>query len=159
LNGTPTSPEFVVEQVIDDGGEMVKAQLDETAPAASLTWMVKVPGAVGVPVMAPVEALSVRPCGRVPVATENVYGAVPPLMVIAGLLNGTPTWPEFVVEQVMLGAGTIVYRQVVATTTPFESVTWILKVPGAVGVPVMAPVDVFNVRPAGRVLAGASEKV
>jgi hypothetical protein len=42
---------------------------------------------------------------------------------------------------------------------PFESVTWILNVPEAVGVPVIAPVEVFNVRPAGRVLPGATENV
>jgi hypothetical protein len=79
--------------------------------------------------------------------------------VRAGLLKTAPTWPEFVLEQVRLGPATTVYGQVDAATTPFASVTWILKAPGAVGVPVMAPVEVFSVRPAGRVLPGASEKV
>jgi hypothetical protein len=121
--------------------------------------MVNVPVTLAVPVIAPVDAFSVRPVGRVPVPIEKVYGATPPVTVGPGTFKATPTSPEFVDEQVTLGAATIVYRQVVATTTPFESVTWILKVPGAVGVPVMAPVEAFSVRPAGSVLPGASEKV
>jgi hypothetical protein len=74
-------------------------------------------------------------------------------------LKATPTSPEFVVEQVTDDGGEMVYRQVVATTAPFASVTWILKLPGAVGVPVMAPVEVLSVRPPGSVLPGATEKV
>ena len=38
----------------------------------------KVPAAVGVPVIAPVEGASVRPGGRVPAETDQVNGAVPP---------------------------------------------------------------------------------
>ena len=34
-------------------------------------------------------------------------------------------------------------------TTPLASITLIVNVPGAVGVPVTAPVDGFRVRPAG----------
>jgi hypothetical protein len=34
--------------------------------------MLKLPGAVGVPEMAPVEEFRVRPAGKVPLATENV---------------------------------------------------------------------------------------
>jgi hypothetical protein len=51
---------------------------------------VKVPTAVGVPVMAPVVALNVKPGGSDPAAITNVNGAVPP----AGLklpMYGTPT--------------------------------------------------------------------
>jgi hypothetical protein len=54
--------------------------------------MLNVPDAVGVPVMAPVEVFRVKPAGNVP-TTENVYGLTPPLTVIAGLLNATPTSP------------------------------------------------------------------
>ena len=48
---------------------------------ASLTWAVnvKVPVLVGVPVMAPVAALSANPPGRDPLATDQVYGVVPPV--------------------------------------------------------------------------------
>ena len=50
---------------------------------ASLTWAVKltVPVAVGVPVMAPLVELSVRPAGRDPLVIDQVYGVVPPLAV------------------------------------------------------------------------------
>ena len=73
LKGTPTSPELTAEQVIVGGGTMVKGQVvPATIPLASFTWMVNVPLAVGVPVIAPVKGFSVRPMGSVPVATENV---------------------------------------------------------------------------------------
>ena len=38
----------------------------------------KLPEAVGVPLMAPVDELSVRPDGRLPAVIEKVYGGVPP---------------------------------------------------------------------------------
>src|ERR1700690_199837 len=48
---------------------------------ASLTWTMKlkVPGTVGVPVMAPVLVLRVRPSGREPLAIDQMYGVLPPL--------------------------------------------------------------------------------
>lgn len=39
----------------------------------------KVPAVVGVPVMAPVLALSVSPAGSAPELMEKLYGVVPPL--------------------------------------------------------------------------------
>jgi hypothetical protein len=70
--------------------------------------------------------------------------------VIGPLLNGTPTSPVFVAEQVMEIEGVIVITHPVAVP-PSESVTLIEKLPEAVGVPVTAPVEVFRVRPAGSV--------
>jgi len=48
--------------------------------AESVTFRVteKVPAALGVPVMTPA-ALSERPLGRAPEATDQVYGEVPPV--------------------------------------------------------------------------------
>ena len=43
------------------------------------------PCVVGVPVMAPVEELSERPGGSVPMVIENVYGETPPVTVSAEL--------------------------------------------------------------------------
>ena len=56
-------------------------------PEESTTFAVKVkgPNAVGVPVIAPVVELSVRPVGRDPAMIENVYGGTPPLAVNAEL--------------------------------------------------------------------------
>lgn len=72
------------------------------------------------------------------------------MTVIGPLLNGTPTSPVFVAEQVMEIEGVIVITHPVAVP-PSESVTLIEKLPEAVGVPVTAPVEVFRVRPAGSV--------
>ena len=120
-------------------------------PLASVTWMENEPVAVGVPVTAPFDVFNVRPAGNVP-TTENVYGAVPPVTVNAPLLNGAPTSPVVpLAKQVNVGPAMIVYGQVGVAMTPFASVTWIENVPAAVGVPVTAPVEVFNVRPAGNV--------
>jgi hypothetical protein len=50
------------------------------------------PAAVGVPVIAPELAFSVKPGGRLPVAMANVYGPVPPVTVIPDEY-GVPTIP------------------------------------------------------------------
>ncbi|MGD1071690.1 MAG: hypothetical protein ABSB15_16265 [Bryobacteraceae bacterium] len=42
----------------------------------------------------------------------------------------------------------IVKRQLLAVAIPLASVAWMLKLPMAVGVPVIAPVVVLSVRPA-----------
>jgi hypothetical protein len=151
LNGTPTSPVPTAEQVTVGGDTIVNGQVVEArTPLASETWTVNVPAAVGVPVMAPFDGFSVRPIGSVP-TTVYVYGATPPLTVIAPLLNGTPTSPEVTAAQVTVGTPTIVYGHVVAATTPFASVTCSVKVPAAVAMPVIAPVCAFKISPDGNV--------
>ena len=103
---------------------MVKEQVPVAeTPLASVTLMVNVPPAVGVPVIAPVEGFRVKPLGSVPVATENVYGATPPVTVIAGLLNTTPTSPTPIAEHVTEGGGTMVKGHVTVLTAPLASVT------------------------------------
>src|SRR4051812_50177745 len=73
-------------------------------------------------------------------------------MTMAGVLKGTPTFRVLTAEQVSTsGAGLMVMAQVVVATTPLASVTFTVKLPASVGVPVIAPVVVFRVRPAGRV--------
>jgi hypothetical protein len=58
-----------------------------TPGVESVTLTVKEngPAVVGVPVIAPVVVLSVSPAGSEPEAIANVYGAVPPVTVIAEL--------------------------------------------------------------------------
>jgi hypothetical protein len=70
--------------------------------------------------------------------------------VIGPLLNGTPTSPVLVPEQVSESDDTIVIVHPVAVP-PRESVTSIENEPDAVGVPVTAPVELFSVSPAGNV--------
>ena len=73
LKATFTSPELTDGQLIVGPLIMVNGQLlAEVTPLASVTWIVKDPTAVGVPVMAPDEGFSVSPAGSVPVATEKV---------------------------------------------------------------------------------------
>ena len=45
----------------------------------------------------------------------------------------------------------MVYGQLVEDAVPVESFTWIENVPAEAGVPVIAPVEAFRVRPVGRV--------
>ena len=47
--------------------------------SVSVIVKLELPRAVGVPLMAPVEELSVRPAGNVPVVTAQVYGVTPPV--------------------------------------------------------------------------------
>src|SRR5271166_3638177 len=109
-------------QVTESGGLMVMVQAVPTAPLASVTFTVKVPDAVGVPVMAPVEVFRVNPAGSVPLPIEKVYGAVPPVTVIGPLLNGTPTVPVLLAWQVTESGGLMVMVQAVPTA-PLASVT------------------------------------
>src|SRR5271166_3398582 len=99
LNATPTSPVLIIEQVTDRGPLMVIMQLVLELPTASVTFTVKVPEAVGVPVTSPLEGFRVSPGGKVPII-EKVYGAVPPVTVIGPLSNCTPTSPVFTAWQV-----------------------------------------------------------
>ena len=61
---------------------------------ASLTFAVKldVPAAVGVPVIAPLAGLSVRPAGKPALWIDQLYGSVPPLPLSVALY-ATPTVP------------------------------------------------------------------
>ena len=67
------------------------------APVASTTLKVMLAAepftaAVGIPVMAPVVAFSVRPAGSLPELSENVYGDWPPVAVSCSV-NAVPTFP------------------------------------------------------------------
>jgi len=126
LNGIPTVPVLIAEQVTTGGpGLMVIEQPVPTAPLASVTLIVNVPGAVGVPLMAPVEVFRVRPAGNVPLLTENVSGAVPPVTVITGLLKGTPTVPVLIAEQVTTRGGGAHCMLPGEKTLCFDLVVWL----------------------------------
>src|SRR5271166_2541593 len=139
LNGTPTSPVLLAAQVTDRGGLMAIMQAVPTPPKESVTCTVKAPGAVGVPVTSPVEGFRVSPAGSGPLPIEKVYGAVPPVTVIAPLSKGTPTVPVFTAAQVTARDPLMVIMQLVLEL-PNASVTSTVEVPDAVGVPVTSPV-------------------
>lgn len=110
-----------------------------------------------VPLIKPLEVLYVKLRGN-PVIVHT-KGKVPP-DVSGWKLYGVPDVPggREVVVMVRPAAGPTVKGQLTAAATPWRSFTWMVKVPVALGVPVMAPVEVFSVRPAGSVPL-ASEKV
>jgi hypothetical protein len=63
--------------------------------AESVTWKVSgvfEAGWVGVPVIAPVEAFSDKPAGKVPLVRDHVYGVVPPVAARVALYAAL-TWP------------------------------------------------------------------
>jgi hypothetical protein len=83
----PTAPEEIVNISFADlllGGVLESA-----------TWNVMavlVTACVGVPLIAPDEALNVRPGGRVPLPRDHIYGGVPPLAAKTALY-ATPVCP------------------------------------------------------------------
>ena len=50
---------------------------ESVAVTVKLTWPTDVP--LGVPEITPVAAFNVRPAGRLPVVTDQVMGAIPPV--------------------------------------------------------------------------------
>jgi hypothetical protein len=123
------------------------------ADAESVTLTVKllVPAAVGVPEIVPFAA-SVNPAGNVPLASDHVYGGVPPeaakLWVYAA-----PTVPGASVDVVTLtGVPATVIESAAVALFKVRSVTRTVKllVPAAVGVPEIVPVRP-RLSPAGSV--------
>lgn len=123
----------------------------------SVAVMVKfaVPDAVGVPSMTPVAPCSVRPAGNDPAVMLHETGRVPPLdcSVVAGYtLFIVPPGSDVVVIVKGGGAITMPSAFVAVSAGVVESLTCTVKsaVPAAVGVPVITPVALCKVRPAGR---------
>lgn len=120
--------------------------------SATVTFTVLVPAAVGVPVICPVLGLMLSPAGN-PVA-DQLYGCMPPSADTAALY-AVPTVPLGSVAVVMessAGAMTTVnVLLVVCGVGAPESVTVTVTefVPGVVGVPVICPVLVLMLSPAG----------
>jgi hypothetical protein len=123
------------------------------APLLSFTVTVteELPGAVGVPEMLPVLLEMLRPAGK-PDA-ENLYGGAPPVALKPRLKLPPTVAAGTVPAKVMLsGAALTVTVKVVLAVAPALSftVTVTLELPGAVGVPVMLPVPLEMLRPAGK---------
>jgi hypothetical protein len=119
----------------------------------SFTMKVKVPSAVGVPEITPVEVLRERPGGSDPPATDQMYGVSPPVAI---RVAEYPTPMEALGSEVVVierGRGERLIEK------PFEAlsagdeesvtVTVKLEVPSAVGVPEITPVEASRERPGG----------
>jgi hypothetical protein len=125
---------------------------------ASVTVSVtgEVPALVGTPVICPLAA-SANPAGKVPVVTAHEYVGVPPLACTLKLYELFTVALGSVAVATANGAGlTLMLTCCVALIAGLpESVTFTVKVEVAtvVGVPVIAPVPVLRLNPAGRVPA------
>lgn len=112
---------------------------------------VAVPAAVGVPLIAPLAASTLKPAGS-PVAVKFVGE----LLALSVWLNGAPTIPRAAAAlEITGGSGAVGFATVmvsVAFAVPPEFIAEIgtLKTPATVGVPEIVPLTVFKVRPAGR---------
>src|SRR5512139_2186457 len=112
------------------------------------------------PVIVPL-AFKVIPGGTLPAASDQLYGATPP---VAARVRVADTPPVTVLKLVVLtakGATTTVRVKGLVTVT---AGTWLsvnctvkLKVPPAVGVPVIAPVLALIVIPGGRLPAAMDQ--
>jgi hypothetical protein len=116
--------------------------------------LVKLAEDVGVPVMAPVDALIANPDGR-DGEIVRVIGEVPPLTVTGinevAATDAVRVWLE--IARVVESAAETVSAKVLELVAPLASVAVTVKLvedEDDVGVPVMAPVEVFIVKPEGR---------
>ena len=121
----------------------------------SFTWTEKLyePAVVGVPLIAPLDEFRVKPVGRLPVDTVQLYGVVPPVACKVAEYDA-PTVPpanvEVEMERVGVAAATAMLRDAVAVLL-LASVTLTVNedAPDAVGVPEMAPEETFKLSPPG----------
>jgi len=112
----------------------------------------KPPAVVGVPAIAPVAEVNVRPGGKPPEATVHVNGAVPP-ETDAIALYATPTTPSGsdVIEKESCGFTTSANDALPVRDGVEESVTCIVKseVPLELGTPEITPVFALRLKPVG----------
>ena len=102
---------------------------------------VELTAAVGVPVIAPVDAFSKSPAGNVPPVSVHVYGVVPPLPVTVAVY-GMPTEPvgkELVEISSSGGPIDTLNWPATAPAAASETSAMKLKEPVAVGLPVICP--------------------
>jgi hypothetical protein len=78
-----------------------------TFESETVTVNDETPGVVGVPVTAPVELLSVKPAGKVPLETVHVRGATPPFTTTDDLYE-SPTMPVGIATFEIVGSALVV---------------------------------------------------
>lgn len=124
------------------------------ALSVSVAFAVKleVPAVVGVPVMAPVDELRLKPAGRLPDSSDHASAPVPPVAIIVWLY-AVPTVPPGRLDVVIEGVAfiTMLSALVPVALTVSVAIAVKLEVPETVGVPVMAPVEELSDSPVGSV--------
>src|SRR5690349_20526694 len=118
--------------------------------SATRTVKVRVPVAFGVPEMAPVVALRVRPLGGVPDAMDQASGALPPVACSA-CAYADATMPSPSAAVVTWGSSwTASGRLALAVwPEPSSTVTATVNEPAAAGVPDSTPLAGSSASPAG----------
>lgn len=104
---------------------------------------------MGVPAIAPVLPLRLRPVGSVPVPRDQVFVPVPPL-VATFWEYPEPMMPDGNEFVVIVNVGAIVIEKPLLAVAPTPSATWRVKLgaPAVVGIPESTPLEArFN--PAG----------
>jgi len=124
-----------------------------------VTVKVPTPNAEGVPLMMPVEALKFSPPGSAPLVIAQLIGAVPVTAMLCRY--GVPTRAAGNGDVVMIDGGPLTVRLSCLELQPNALVALTVKVatPSSVDVPLMAPVNVFKIRPAGSAPAVAAQVV
>jgi hypothetical protein len=124
--------------------------------SVTLTVKVKEPDAVGVPVIVPLDAASVRPAGSAPELMLQLYGVVPPVApsVVEYAVLTRPDGTELVVIcSGVTAAATVIVNDCVAVCAVgvVESTTLAVKLkePDVVGVPDIVPAVADRLSPAG----------
>jgi len=132
--------------VSDSAFDAVTALLSVTC-----TVNVAVPGTDGVPLITPVVAARLSPCGNVPCVMVQVTGVAPPDWASVAEY-GVPALPFDKLVVVITGLDLMVSSRIAVSVAFFESVTREVNknAPGTVGVPPMIPCA-FNVRPGANV--------
>ena len=132
-------------------GALIASDRDALADAdiRSVTLSVKLedPAPCGVPLMIPSPRAS--PAGSEPLATDHVYGGVPPV-ALTGCEYAVPAVPVGSEDVVILKAGALMVSTRAALPDPEAlSVTFTVKLdnPAVVGVPAIVPPERLN--PAG----------
>src|SRR3972149_4405203 len=124
------------------------------APLSSVALTVKfeVPAAVGVPLISPVALLRLSAAGSAPTVTAHVMGDLPPLLARVWLYARF-TVPSDSDAVVTAGYALTVMLSAFVAMALLSSVTCTVKLdtPAVVGMPLISPVALLSVSPAGSV--------
>jgi hypothetical protein len=126
------------------------SDLELEPPAlVALAVKVKTPGAVGVPLTMPVEDAKESPAGSAPVVTPHVIGAVPVAARVCVYTDPVTAAGKGDVVVMPGGVFTVRVSDLELEPPALVALTVKVKMPAAVGVPLMMPLEDAKENPAG----------